>query len=293
MTKSHSDIIYEGEVIDVPGIGRRPRVTTVLDQMSKPALIQWAANMASEHAQDVILAIKNGKLNADEVLALDIKEFVRDAKTAHTKKLEEAGDIGTRIHKIAENIFRNMMDAKKEGTSGDIEINIEIDEDIKNPVNALLAWIEQHRIDPMVVEEIVISESFGGYIGRPDSISFVDDKLFLIDVKTSKAVYDGFPQQVAAYDHAAAETLKGLSTDGTAILRLDKETGYPFFHPFTKEQTEDYLQEFGLWCLIWHTKDKRRERENEAWEREKDRIRELKKTLPKILRKLPEGEDPF
>lgn len=291
--KSHSDIIYEGEVIEIPESGKRlPRVTTVLDQMSRPALIQWAANMASEYAIDVIEKIKNGGLTFGDVLGMDIKTFAREAKTAHKKKSEEAIDIGTRVHAIAENVFKNMMEAKKEGKSGDIEISVEIDEDIKNPVNALLAWIEQHRIDPMMVEEIVVSESFGGYIGRPDTVSFVDDRLYLIDLKTSKAVYDGYAQQVAAYDHAFSEGSKGFPTDGTAILRLDKETGYPFFHPFTKEQTADYLQEFGLWCLIWHMKDKRREKENEAWEAEKDRVRELKKTLPKILRKLPE-EAPF
>lgn len=288
-----SNITYEGGVIEVPELGKKlPRVTTILDQMSKPALIQWAANMASEYAIDTIEKIKNGGLTFEDVLQMDIRTFAREAKTAHKEKLEEAGDIGTRVHKIAENIFKNMMGAKKEGKSGDIEINVEIDEDVKNPVNALLAWIEQHRIDPMMVEEIVMSESFGGYIGRPDTVSFVDDKLYLIDVKTSKAVFNGFPQQVAAYDHAFSEGSRGYSTDGTAILRLDKETGYPFFHPFTKEQTADYLQEFGLWCEIWHMNDRRKEKENEAWEAEKDRIRELKKTLPKALRKFPD-KDPF
>lgn len=72
---------------------RMTGVTTVLGIIAKPALIGWASNMCA----DYILA--NGKIK-DEDFILVSKQTIEEARKAHAKKKEAAGDIGTKIHEF-------------------------------------------------------------------------------------------------------------------------------------------------------------------------------------------------
>ena len=65
-------------------------VTTVLSVISKPALIQWSANMACDYVKD----------NLTDITQLE--NVLLEARTAHRKKKETAGDWGTGVHKAIE-----------------------------------------------------------------------------------------------------------------------------------------------------------------------------------------------
>ena len=61
-------------------------VTSVLGVISKPALIQWSANMAVQYVKENLKDIS------------DLNEVLESAKSAHRKKKEQAGDWGTTLH---------------------------------------------------------------------------------------------------------------------------------------------------------------------------------------------------
>ena len=69
-------------------------VTTVLSVISKPALIQWAANMAVKYVEDNF-----DWANAD---VEHLSNVLKEAKSAHRKKKEKAGDWGTLVHEAIE-----------------------------------------------------------------------------------------------------------------------------------------------------------------------------------------------
>jgi len=169
-------------------------------------------------------------------------------------------------------------------------LEIPIDEDIKKPVEALLKWIADNDVTPVLVEKKVWAYLPGieqGYAGRLDLVAYVNGKLTTIDHKAAKGIYEDGPLQVASYDYAYDDMVeKGIletpgPTEASAILRLDKETGMPDYQEYTKELTLDYFREFGFHCCAWHAdrvrKENERLRKKEQREREKEE-KKVKKT---------------
>lgn len=72
-------------------------ITTVLKVISKPALIQWAANMAVSHITERAEPYY-GPDNDLKDYYIITGELLNEAKTAHRKKKETAGDWGTIVH---------------------------------------------------------------------------------------------------------------------------------------------------------------------------------------------------
>ena len=72
-------------------------VTTVLNVIAKPALIAWSAKMACEYVKANLKSLEE----LDQVLEL--------AKIAHTRKKEDAGDIGKQVHKHIENWIKQRI----------------------------------------------------------------------------------------------------------------------------------------------------------------------------------------
>jgi hypothetical protein len=169
---------------------------------------------------------------------------------------EREGEKGTRVHDFAASMFRAMMQGR--------EIDLTCDEDILEPVTALVEWTNKHNVQPVAVEERVWVDEFGGYAGTLDLVAYVDDVLLTVDLKSSKGMYDEHPLQVASYDFAWCNRNPDKQTDGMGVLILHKDTGLPEFFPFTKDETMDYVFEFGLWVMIWHCREKRAEKANQA-----------------------------
>src|SRR5258708_6237488 len=78
-------------------------VTTILQVISKPALIQWAANMACDHLENQFKNIVFPSKDGDGIEHMDISyqglfDLVKEARIAHRKKKEGAADVGTKAH---------------------------------------------------------------------------------------------------------------------------------------------------------------------------------------------------
>lgn len=253
--------------------GRKiPRVTSILDLCDKSnALVPWASRVVAEYSIDVLQKIKNEELTLDDILSLDLKEFIKNAKNRPEEIKKAEGDKGTRVHEFAHRLFRSMLN--NEG------FDAQIDSDIENPCEALISWVKTHDVRPIYIEEKVVSISISPFAGTLDIVSYVDSELLIIDVKTAKGIYDTMPLQVAAYDFAFREENQ-TDTDGTGILRLDKETGEPEFVMWDAKETEGHLKEFLHWAKIYNMRVDR-----------KARAKLLKKSLTPIPKNL--NKEPF
>src|SRR3990167_8357852 len=74
-------------------------VTTVLQVISKPSLIQWSANMAVEYVKNNPLSLEQDGL--DGVIGTNY-QILEKARFAHRQKKEKAGDWGTAVHEAIE-----------------------------------------------------------------------------------------------------------------------------------------------------------------------------------------------
>ena len=234
-----------------------PHVTTILDVLMKKGLINWAARMAVTYIKDkVIDLIKFGLIDFDELQVMDLDKIIEDARDYHNKKAAEAADKGKRVHEAIERWLR----AKDEE-------EIEVDEDLQKPFKAFLTWWEENNIDPILIEEKVWSLDQGGFAGVPDVIGYVgkgpERKMYVIDFKTGKAIYDDFTLQLAAYFFAARQS-QGLEVEVGGILRLDQITGEPEFHVFSMAEIGKAYARFLCLVSYWH-KTHREKIELEDW----------------------------
>ena len=82
-----------------------------------------------------------------------------------------------------------------------------------------------------------------GWAGTLDMVCMLNDKKYVIDFKTSKAFYPEHRYQVAAYRWAVDEIEipkpGANATQGSGILRLDKESGLPSWHDCSKTFEQD------------------------------------------------------
>lgn len=172
--------------------------TGVIDK-SRP-LIFWAVRLTKEY---LLERIDNG----EAITVIDIEE----ASRMHTKKKEEAADIGTRIHKWVE---RWIAGEKPELPDNEKE---------RKGVTAFLKFQKEHNVKWLESEKIVYSKKYN-FAGILDAVGTIGDKLTLIDFKSSNALYDEYRFQVSAYQ-LAYEEMTGKKIDERIIIRFGKEDG--------------------------------------------------------------------
>ena len=161
---------------------RPPSVTTILsDVLAKPALIHWAWDLGTK--------------------GINYRAF-RD----------DLAEVGKLTHKMI------LTHLKKETLVFD-EYSKEVINRAETAFLKYLEWEGQHRVEPQIVEEPLVSEihRFGG---TPDFLGMVDGKLTLIDFKSSKAIYDDYFYQLAAYAILHGEG--GSIPENYRILRIGR-----------------------------------------------------------------------
>ena len=140
-----------------------------------------------------------------------VEELVVKAKREYRNVSKEACDIGTEIHKWIELYIA--------GKKPDIPN----DEKISNGIMAFLQWEKKHKPEWILSEQIIYNKELD-YAGILDAVAIIDGKRYLIDFKSSKAIYPEMFIQTAGYRLAYEEMTKA-KIDACMIIRLGKEDG--------------------------------------------------------------------
>lgn len=177
-----------------------PGVTTPLNVLDKPALVGWAAGLASEHWHS---AIKSGRTDYDEIRT--------EAKKVYDLNRDAAADIGTNVHAYAEAFFKKQPLPELRTDQA------------KRGVEAFHDWESKHKIEILGVERLVYSKEHH-FAGTCDFIAKIDGRLVVGDIKTSSGIYNSHRFQVAAYQGALQEE-KNMTFEERLIVRFDKKTG--------------------------------------------------------------------
>ncbi|MCL2793600.1 MAG: hypothetical protein FWD87_10990 [Spirochaetaceae bacterium] len=196
-----------------------PSVTTILGILDKSAALkQWAANCACEHIRNNLEVIKNPQG------AHDIDQLLKEAATAFNRTSEKALDIGSQVHNAIERYIKEKRD-----------LSGELPEGVQNGFLAFLEWESKNHVVWEKSEIEIVSTKYG-YAGTADAIAVINGHRYLIDFKTSKAIYDEYRMQLAAYLLGWNDEYAGdVKIDNAAVLRLDKETGEPEFRDLSKD----------------------------------------------------------
>ena len=226
-----------------------PSVTTIIGDCTDKsgALNQWSANMVVEWIRE------NGNVVVAEEWSSEKGFFIlpdelNDARFAYKTVSKEALDVGTMVHNAIEDYL--LHDA----------VGGELEGQAKTAFEAFLVWVDEVDLKPIELEKTVYGN---GWAGTMDFLGYMNDKLYVIDYKTSKAFYPEMRYQVAAYRSAVeAEASQDaqnnvidgyggiscvaydnefdrLNPQGCGVLRLDKTTGIPEFKDTSKSYVRD------------------------------------------------------
>lgn len=180
-----------------------PGVTSILGILDKPALMPWAAKMATEYVK---AHYKEGMPKAELEALCDL------AKGEHRRKKEEAGDYGSQVHDLANKVLRG------------IPVKLPDPGPVLNGFNAFQEWLSANDVKVIDTECICFSKS-AFFAGAFDLLAAVNGLLTKIDFKTSSGVYKDHKMQLGGYKYAWEEEHNGERIEQLGIIHLDKKNG--------------------------------------------------------------------
>ena len=180
-------------------------VTTVLRVISKPALINWSANMAVDYIQENLPSAEEAQDNHTIWESL-----FKEARKAHRTKRDKAGDWGTIVHDFIEQWIKEGVEPK------------DLEENQQKVFDEFKKWSTENKVKFIESEKHVYSEKLwtGGIL---DLVFEMDGKRYIGDIKTSSGIYDEAFFQMAAYHLMLLDMGEGDDIHGYLVINLKKD----------------------------------------------------------------------
>lgn len=217
LTFTHGGHRYRVEFVEGDGWSR-PRattgVTTILNVLSKPALIGWSARLSAEkYAKE----LKEHK--GEPITVALANELVGVAKNAPNENRDKAGDTGSEIHELIE----GYLQGETEG------LLVDASEEAEVAVRGFIDYYEKSDLKPLMIEQPVYSRQHD-YAGTLDTVfETPSGKKVLNDFKTTKkskwapdGVYVENFAQLGGYAQALHEMF-GWTPDQLRITNVGKD----------------------------------------------------------------------
>lgn len=212
-----------GRHYETPDGEKYPSVTTILNAIAKPALVNWAANkereLVIESAATLWTEAPNGNTPRMSRMAFIASLKTRLGKTkAHQRELERAGNIGTEAHKRIEWATRKMM-GQKPGPEPMIS------QEALWAYMVWEGWTKEVKFKPILCEQMLYSKEYG-FAGTMDTLALIelDGKThkILADYKTGKGIYNEALLQNSGYVKAIIEMGHAEPPLDGMVIRLPK-----------------------------------------------------------------------
>jgi hypothetical protein len=151
-------------------------VTTALNALAKPALIDWAARITTAYAVD----------NWEALTAKPPSERINEIGAARWNSQKEAAERGTRIHALGEKLAHG--------------VEVDVPDLLRGPVEAYARFLDEWKFETEATEAPCCNVKYQ-YAGTLDSVGVLGltGERVLLDLKTGKGVYDETALQLAAY----------------------------------------------------------------------------------------------
>lgn len=247
-----------------------PSVTTILQAIGKPALINWAAKEERELVLGVASELYQDAMKLNPPLSTTAWVLSMESRLgkqrAHQRLLAKAGDLGTQAHQMIEWELRRRL--------GITSPKPEIEDKALWAFMAWEDWAKAVQLKPLLVEQVIYSRQFG-YAGTmdllceinvPGLIKYFWDKnkqvpevlaalncewaVTLADWKTGKAIYQEAALQNAAYRYGLKEMGHGDPLIGL-IVRLPKIETDPEFEVAVVGDTKPLMDVFLATKTLW------------------------------------------
>lgn len=196
-----------------------PSVTTILNVIAKPALVNWAAKTERELTIEAAanlyedLPVNGGKMSRPAYINTLTN---RIGKTkAYQKEVSRSQEIGSQVHALVEWNLRKELGQvvgpepvlSHDGATWSFMVYEE--------------WRKTHHFAPTHIEQVVWSDTYG-YAGTMDWVAGVDGITSVGEWKTAKACYPEHLLQVVAYIMALIEMGHATAPIQGYVVRFPK-----------------------------------------------------------------------
>lgn len=177
-------------------------VTTALDVLAKPGVVQWAVDATSAYAvtnldrladRDEEAGYRMLRFYHSRAKESDFDNPEVDIHDYHTGVLHDAASLGTVTHEWLESYY-----------SGLFEPDI-VREEQAEMIEQFLEWDAEHDVQPIQTEVTVFGDRYGG---TADLFAYVDGVPTCLDFKTSRNTYPTHWAQLAALGAAYSMALE-------------------------------------------------------------------------------------
>lgn len=219
-------------------VGVLPSVTTitgVIDDGKSGALIGWAVRETCDYLERKLPMEEGVLLGGPTILGI-----INKARKEATRIRDEAANTGRKVHDEVEKWVKAHVD----GMPYSLEYEMDQHPEVVTAWNAFITFAMGSGFRPLRSEQMVYSRKYK-FAGTLDIIAVGrwrrqrKDKVYLIDCKTGTVIPQVHGPQIAAYAKAWEE-MSGEKVEGIAILELNKTTGEPKWHDFSKERKKHF-----------------------------------------------------
>lgn len=205
----------QGAYHELPDGTRLPRVTSILDAISKSRLVNWSARIERELVVRVASQMNAALPGGVTALALNANLGAH----AHALELAEANAIGSEVHARIEWRMQKELGVVV-GPKPPLSAPALI------AYNAFDRWRKSVKLRPIFIEQRVWSREYG-FAGTMDlfceiTLPDIGTILVVLDWKTSKRIYGESGLQNAAYVHGLIEMGHAKPPVHGLILRMPK-----------------------------------------------------------------------
>jgi hypothetical protein len=208
-----------------------PSVTNIISILDKPALPRWAAKLVAEQAAAMKTSLPN----------LEDEEIITILKGAPWRSSTRAADRGTDIHEWLEMRLLDFPD----------EMIPELEGEAVAFRAGAQAWLDSmDGMEPLHTEVTLFADRYAGTV---DAIILHNDQRWMIDFKTSKAVYPEAALQLAALNMCDLAMIEDKPEDfepceRLAVVRIGKDGKFEMKEVFDEGAHQDaFIAALDLW----------------------------------------------
>ncbi len=227
-------------------------VTTILNVLDKPFLVQWSANMAVEFISK--------KWMPDLTYSLDeINSTLEEAKTAHRRIKEQAGDKGKDLHSVIETLVQTAITASGGYISPTWRVAIDMLVETEQKRTQLLHFLDWAKDKKFLESEKRIYSKTHWLGGTVDFVYEFNGEVHVGDIKTGKMISPSQFWQTSAYQLMLQEMGLYPKIKGFTIVRLGKDGGFEIGENFSYEDNiEGFLSALTIYRKLHAITPKKR-----------------------------------
>ena len=241
-----------------PDLGREyPSVTSILNVLPKPQLVNWAVKQACTYMHDWL----DDPDTADDLNVPALREVVSQASKAHDRVRDDAASVGSEAHMLIEQSLREPAGWEPDKSD---------ESEPADHARTALRYLRAMDLVPIAAEIPVLSLPYlrkihdqfyvlaPGYGGTIDMICRVKDtnRIALLDWKTSRSKYDSHKYQAVAYMRALERLVPEAAGRITPIIFYTRGDGGDVILD-DPEERHAYMQTFERAAALWDSLHKR------------------------------------